>query len=119
MPLSFDPPQYGIAINSESYGAELIRKSGVFIVNFVPHDWEETILFCGRASGRNVNKIQEAGLDTEPGRYVVAPRLCGAVGHIECVVIHKIATGDHILFVGKVLDAHEHGAATELYHETL
>ena len=50
--------RYGIALTSTSYGAELIRGSGVFVVNFVPHTWEDIILHCGAVSGRQENKFE-------------------------------------------------------------
>ena len=47
IPLSLNPKLYGIAVTKSSFGAELIRKSGVFVVNFVPATWDEVILKCG------------------------------------------------------------------------
>src|SRR6266446_7067472 len=40
-PLSIQPSLYGIAVNRGSYGAELIRKSGIFVVNFMPASCEK------------------------------------------------------------------------------
>src|SRR2546430_8393162 len=55
-PLSFEPALYGIATQRGGFGAELVRSSGVFVVNFVPATWEKTIFLCGNVSGRTADK---------------------------------------------------------------
>jgi flavin reductase (DIM6/NTAB) family NADH-FMN oxidoreductase RutF len=105
VPLSLSPQLYGIAVNRNSFGAELIRESRAFIVNFVPAEWEETILFCGRHSGRVVDKFEATGLVSEEAETVDAPRLAHAVGFLECEVQQTFDVGDHTLFVGLVKHA--------------
>ena len=64
-PLSFVPPLYGIAAQRGGWGAELVRRSGIFVVNFVPASWEKVIFLCGNVSGRTVDKFAAAGLRKE------------------------------------------------------
>jgi flavin reductase (DIM6/NTAB) family NADH-FMN oxidoreductase RutF len=102
VPLSSEPRLYGIALNRNGYGAQLVRDSGVFVVNFVPAAWEKAIVFCGNVSGRAVDKFAAAGLRTEPAESVDAPRLAGALGALECTVQQEVPVGDHVLFIGAV-----------------
>jgi flavin reductase (DIM6/NTAB) family NADH-FMN oxidoreductase RutF len=101
-PLSLEPELYGIALNKTGYGTELIRNSGAFVINFVPAAWEEQILFCGRTSGRAVDKFVAAGLAKEEAESIGAPRLAEALGWLECRVDQVVEAGDHTLFISRV-----------------
>jgi flavin reductase (DIM6/NTAB) family NADH-FMN oxidoreductase RutF len=114
-PLSSRPSLYGIAL-TPTYGAQLIRGSGVFVVNFVPASWEEVILFCGNASGRTVDKFAAAGLRKEPAESVDAPRLADSLGALECRVRQIIEVGDHALFIGEVTREVLRPDAPRLHH---
>lgn len=116
MPLSEDPPLYGLAVTSTSYGAKLIRGSGVFVVNFVPQTWEDVIFHCGRVSGRQENKFEVTGLAVEQATSVDVPRLTEALGVIECRVEEMHEVGDHTFFVGRVLHASGQQSAQRLHH---
>lgn len=116
MPLSFEPELYSVALTRGGYGTELIRASGVFVVNFVPADWEEIIFYCGRTSGRDRDKFQEAGLVKEAAVSVDAPRLKDALGFLECEVVKSEEVGDHTLFVGAVRHAQRNGDGLRLHH---
>ncbi len=100
--LSFEPGLFGISVNRNGYGAELVRRSGVFVVNFVPASWEKIIFYCGNVSGRRVDKFAATGLRKEQAQSVDAPRLADSLGALECKVRQVIEFGDHTLFVGEV-----------------
>ena len=116
IPLSLEPKLYGIAVNRTGYGAELIRASGVFVINFVPSTWEEAIFFCGRTSGREVDKFAATGLVKEEAESVNAPRLADALGFLECQVEQVVEVGDHTFFVGRVTHQAYRADAPRLHH---
>ncbi len=116
IPLSLSPKLYGLALNRSGYGTELVRASGVFVVNFVPVTWEEVIFFCGRTSGRQVDKFAATGLAKEEAQTVDAPRLADALGVLECRVVRAVETGDHTFFVGEVTHEVFRGQAPRLHH---
>lgn len=105
MRLSANPDLYGIAAYRSGYGAQLVRESGVFVVNFVPATWESSILYCGSTSGRSVDKFALAGLRKEEAETVDAPRLADSLGALECKVQQTIEVGGSTLFVGEVTHA--------------
>jgi flavin reductase (DIM6/NTAB) family NADH-FMN oxidoreductase RutF len=114
--LSFQPNLYGISVNRGSFGADLVRRSGVFVVNFVPSTWEEVIFHCGRVSGRNVDKFAAARLQKEEAETVNAPRLAQSLGALECKVQQVVEVGDHTLFIGQVMHTVMRTDAPRLHH---
>ena len=115
-PLSFEPPLYGIASTRLSYGGELVRRSGSFVVNFVPAAWEKSVFLCGNLSGRKVDKFAAAGLQKEEAESVDAPRLAQSLGALECRVRQTVEVGDHTLFVGEVTRTIFRAEAPRLHH---
>ena len=120
LPLSFFPKLYGISLESHNYSSELIRKSGAFAVNFMSYEFEPQILTAGRMSGRSVDKFAVTNLARKEASSIDLPVLADALGILECKVVHTVETGDHTLFVGKVV--HEEllsaGHQKRLYHVT-
>lgn len=116
IPLSLDPELYGISLNRSGYGTELIRQSGLFVVNFVPMAWEQAILYCGRTSGREIDKFSAANLRKEEAVSVDAPRVAGALGYLECRVSQTVEVGDHTLFIGAVTHRELRAEAPRLHH---
>lgn len=117
IPLSLEPELYGLSLNKSGYGTEMIRKSGLFVLNFVPATWEETILFCGRTSGRAVDKFAATGLVKEEAETINAPRLAQAIGCLECRVEQIVETGDHTFFINRVTHSLFRGPdAPRLHH---
>jgi flavin reductase (DIM6/NTAB) family NADH-FMN oxidoreductase RutF len=116
IPLSLEPQLYGVSLTTRGFGTELVRASGAFVVNYVPAAWEEIIFFCGRTSGRTVDKFAQAGLVKEEATAINAPRLADALGFLECQVIQAIDAGDHTLFIGQVRQAAQNSDAARLHH---
>lgn len=115
-PLSFGPMMYAVSIGKTRYSLELVRKSKVFVVNFMSKDFEKEILFCGRNSGKNFDKFKETGFEKEESEKIDCPRIKQAIGYLECKVEKEIEAGDHILFVAKVLKAELKRKERRLFH---
>jgi len=107
MPISFGPPLYAISIGKTRFSLELIRKSKVFVVNFMPYYLREKLLVCGTKSGRLLDKFHETGLGKEEASSIDCCKVVEAVAQLECEVVQEIEAGDHVIFVGKVLRAIE------------
>lgn len=116
IPLSRDPELYGISLGKGGYGSSLVRASGAFVLHFVPMTWEEKIFFCGRTSGRDVDKFAAAEFETEEATTVDAPRLAAALGFIECRVEQMVDVGDHTLFIGRVTHRENRLEGARLHH---
>ncbi len=105
MPTSFEPMLYAVAIGKTRFSCKLIQKSKVFVVNFVPMSFEKEAAYCGRNSGEHIDKFDEANIIKEESEKIDCPRIKDAIAFMECEVIEEIEAGDHIIFIGKVLNS--------------
>lgn len=51
-----------IFIRPQRYTLEFIEKNDIFTVSFFSNDYKKELTFCGRNSGRDVDKIKHTGL---------------------------------------------------------
>ena len=114
-PVSHDPELYSIMIGKTRFSYNMIKKSGVFVVNFMPYDKEKETLFCGRISGENIDKFKEAGLTKEEAESIDCCRIKEATGCLECEVVQEVEAGDHVIFIGKVLKTISKKKAKKLF----
>ena len=105
MPVSFEPKLYAISVGKTRFSAELIKKSKAFVVNFVPFELKDKALLCGTKSGMHMDKFSESGLTKEEASSVDCPRIKEALAYMECEVVNEVDAGDHIIFIGKVLNS--------------
>ena len=66
----------------------------------------EQVWFCGRTSGRDVDKFRETSLTPVPASVVKAPLIAECPLNIECRVTDIQVIGDHDLFLGEAVAQH-------------
>ena len=115
-PLSFGPEMYGIVIGKTRYSCELIRKAGSFVINFISAEYKDDALFCGTHSGRNVDKFAETAFEKEDAEVVDCARIKQALGFLECEIVNEVDVGDHVLFVGRVVNKGFKAEGKRLFH---
>ncbi|RZN56621.1 MAG: flavin reductase family protein [Candidatus Methanomethylicota archaeon] len=106
-PVSFNPPMLCIAVGKQRYSVELIKETKEFVVAIPSEGMEKEVLFCGSSSGRNIDKFKETKLTPIKAKYVRPPLIKECVANLECEVVEEIETGDHILFIARILAAYE------------
>lgn len=111
MKTSADPPMVAISVKPSRYSHDLIEKQGEFVLAVPTMEIVEEIHYCGRKSGRNVEKFKETGLTPLPAEKVRAPLIKECPANLECKLVSKLTTGDHTIFVGEVVVAHVDEAA--------
>jgi flavin reductase (DIM6/NTAB) family NADH-FMN oxidoreductase RutF len=111
MKTSGDPPMVAISVKPSRYSHDLIEKQGEFVLAIPTMGIVEEVHYCGRRSGRNVEKFKETGLTPLPAEKVRAPLIKECPANLECKVVSKLTTGDHTIFVGEVVAAHVDEAA--------
>jgi flavin reductase (DIM6/NTAB) family NADH-FMN oxidoreductase RutF len=116
MPVSFEPKLYAIAIGKERYSCSIIQKSKSFVVNFMPYELKDKALFCGTHSGRHTDKFRE--LEKEESDNIDCPRIKQAAAFMECEVINQIEAGDHIIFIGKVVNSQVKDISPRLFQDS-
>jgi len=116
MPTSFTPPLYAISLGKKRYSNTLISKSKCFCINFMPFFLKREIIYCGSVSGKSHNKFQETGLEKVRCDVIDCIRIKQAIGYAECEVIKKIDSGDHDIFIGKIVKSELISKDKRLYH---
>ncbi len=104
-PVSFNPPIVTISVGPQRYSHKLIEETREFVINVPQMDLAKETLFCGRNSGRKVDKFKATGLTKEPARKVKPPLIKECIAHLECKVVNRFTSGDHTLFLGEVVAA--------------
>lgn len=106
MPTSRDPALIAVSVAPSRYSHRLIGETKEFVVNLPTVEIVKETLACGRTSGKNTNKFDETELTPLPAKKVKAPIIKECVAHLECILHSQFKTGDHTIFVGKVVAAY-------------
>jgi flavin reductase (DIM6/NTAB) family NADH-FMN oxidoreductase RutF len=102
-PLSMNPPLVGVSVHPSRHTHDMIKYSEEFALNIPTRELLHHVQYLGSTSGRELDKFELTRLPTFSARRIDAPLLEGCVGWIECGVHDAITTGDHTLFIGKVV----------------
>jgi len=106
IPVSVDPPMVAMSIRPERYSHDLIMETQEFVVNIPTIKLVRKVLFCGRKSGRNLNKFKETSLSTQKAKKVKAPIIKECIAHLECKLVDTVKAGDHTLILGQIVAAY-------------
>lgn len=106
MPASFNPPMLVFAVRKKSHSYKLLEETKEFVVNIAGFDLAGQVLYCGRRSGKDVDKFKATGLSVGKAKKVSAPVVSECTAHIECRLAEAIPKGDHVLMIGEVLAAY-------------
>lgn len=104
-PVSLTPPLIGVFVGAERFTRSLIERATTFGVSLIAEEQAWIGRVCGRLSGRELNKIAEFDIPTEPAHYIAAPLIAGAAAQFECRVLDRRVYGSHMLVVGEPLRA--------------
>jgi flavin reductase (DIM6/NTAB) family NADH-FMN oxidoreductase RutF len=113
MQVSFHPPLVMVAIENDARTRQLIDQGQVFSINIVRAgpDAEALVEKFVKPAKRAGNKLEDEEFTTgETG----APLLARALSWVDCRVIHRHQTGDHVLYVGEVVAAGVNGEGEPL-----
>ena len=106
IPVSVNPPLVGMSIRPTRHSYGLIQVTGEFVINVSPHEIAQQVLFCGRRSGRDVDKFAATGLTPGQAQQVRPPIIEECMAHLECRVVQEVEAGDHRFVIGEVLAAY-------------
>jgi flavin reductase (DIM6/NTAB) family NADH-FMN oxidoreductase RutF len=104
--VSFEPPLVCVALEQGSKTKECIKRAGYFSVNTLPSH--------GLAIAKQFLRRGESSDSMVNGRLFVrathgTPFIVDAAASLECRVTEFINAGDHVLYVGEVVEAvHRH-----------
>jgi flavin reductase (DIM6/NTAB) family NADH-FMN oxidoreductase RutF len=96
----FDPPMVSVALGSQRYVADWVAESGRFTLNQLPVGSKQLIRHFGRGFPADTPAFE--GLGLRPGGQG-GPVLEGALAFLDAEVAGELATGDHRIFLGRVV----------------
>lgn len=101
--VSFEPRMLSLAVENTAHFLDVIRESGVFAVNVLESGQREFAGHFGKSTAKVGDKL--VGYEWTTGN-TGSPLLIEALGAVECRVVSEQPAGDHVLFIGEVVDAH-------------
>ena len=101
---SFEPPMLAMAVEQDAHSLGVLRAAGTFAVHVLESGQRELAGQFGKSHAKVGDKL--AGRAWEPGS-TGAPLLRDlALAAVECRVVSETVSGDHVLFLAAVVDAH-------------
>ena len=82
--------------------SDMIRFAEEFAISIPGRELLNHCQYFGGVSGRDVNKVELARLNTFKANKVEAPLIEGCLAYIECGLEAALRVGDHTLFIGRV-----------------
>ncbi|QSO48896.1 flavin reductase family protein [Alicyclobacillus mengziensis] len=102
---SFAPPLVAIGAKKGTTSTDGIHDSGVFSVNVLETGQKDLAFSFFKPVSRVGNKFGDVEFYTQA---TGSPILKDALSWFECKVVHEYDGGDHVIFVGEVVDAGVH-----------
>ena len=99
---SFEPPMVTLAVEVDSHTRGVIEASSAFAINVYESGQREFAGDLGRTYAKHPEKIAEA--TWRPGPVTGSPLLDDGLGWVECKVIDRAQSGDHVLFIAEVVE---------------
>jgi flavin reductase (DIM6/NTAB) family NADH-FMN oxidoreductase RutF len=103
MPVSIRPMKYSISVKSNDSLKNMISKAGNFVVNFMDASQSKIVLSCEMHDGLLVDLFEKNNLIKSDSDYVESPRIKEAKAVLECEVEQELESGDHTIFIGRVV----------------
>ena len=101
-PVSFEPPQFMIAVNKNHYSTELLDSTKNFVINVLKKGQAELAGHFAKTSFTDSEKLD--GINIREAKSGAAI-LTDALAYFDCEVIDSHSYGDHKIYVGTVIDA--------------
>ena len=100
--VSFNPPLVMVSIGKNRGDSDIFKEAEVFAINILGENGLEVARHFGLSDGENVKNfsgIEHSELETG------SPILKNSVGSLDCRLIRSVDAGDHVVFIGVVLDS--------------
>ncbi|MFH0949340.1 MAG: flavin reductase family protein [Candidatus Aenigmatarchaeota archaeon] len=98
-----EPSMIAISLWKKGYTHKLIQQSKEFVIAVPNKELKKEFKFFGSTHGNKVDKFKETGIETAKARFVKSPLIKKATINFECKLEKEIDSGDHIIFIGRIL----------------
>jgi flavin reductase (DIM6/NTAB) family NADH-FMN oxidoreductase RutF len=101
-PVSFEPLHILIAVDKRHYSVDFLKSTKNFVLNILKSDQMKVAAhFASRSMAGDDKLAKMKTRESQTGAAI----LTEALSYFDCEVVKSIEVGDHILYVGKVVDA--------------
>jgi flavin reductase (DIM6/NTAB) family NADH-FMN oxidoreductase RutF len=100
--VSSNPPMVAVSISYRRFTYELIKRSGFFCLNLLAEDQLAVAKKFGFSSGRDSDKFKDIAYRSAKSG---SPLIEGIAGFLDCKVVKMVEAGDHMMFIGEVINA--------------
>lgn len=112
MNTSIEPPMLAMSIGLARHSFAAVRAARAFVISLPSTTMRDDMFFYGTRSGRDLDKLAACGTKTQPATRIDSVLLTDAVANFECTLESEHPTGDHVIFVGRVVAAHVNADAS-------
>lgn len=98
-----------IAVAPSRYSFSLLEEVKEFSLNVPSSQMDSAVTIAGSYSGRDTDKIAEAGLTLDKAKKISVPVIAEAIINYECKIIHQAESSpvcSHRLYFGEILEAY-------------
>ena len=113
MQAGFEPPMVSVAVKKERYLADWISEGQPFVLNLVGED--QAIFLKHFGKGFEPNEPAFEGVATRSCPTGV-PALADALGYLECEPDSHIDSGDHRIFLARIVRGDSTGEGKPMVH---
>ena len=99
--VSLDPPLILFCLHKDSKGCPVFLKNGAFAVNILADDQIEV---SNGFANRELSTDERYELVSYTNGETGSPVLDGAMGYLDCRLSSSLESGDHVIFIGEVID---------------
>jgi len=103
---SYTPPLFAVVLSKEGNTHKLIQRSKEFVVAVPNKELTKEVEFFGSKSGKKIEKFKATKIEIEKAKFIKSPLIKKATINFECRLQKWINSGDHIMFIGKILAAY-------------
>lgn len=100
------PPLISLAIGVNRYSLGLIKETKDFVVNVPSNEQAFITDWCGRVSGKNVDKFKDGNLTPGESLKVKSPYIVELPVNYECTLWDIVSCGSHDLVLGEIQQVH-------------
>lgn len=100
MQAGFDPPMVSVAVKQGRYVADWLAAGAAFALNVVAESDKQLLKHFGRGFELGQPAFEGLAMSRTPGGM---PILDAALGYLECVPTANVASGDHLIYLARVV----------------
>lgn len=115
---SYTPRTWIIATHKTHLTTKNIRDTKEFVICFPSKKQSKDVSYCGRISGKKINKVKKCKFKLIKSKKVKVPIIENSVACFECKLLKevKLPKIDHVIFIGAVLKAYVSNEKKRLFH---